>query len=159
MSNSDFEQKLQRQIDELPREKHPERDLWTGIERGIQHKAEQRIVSPLWRNAAAVAFVGVLGFGAMEFSGLRVTTDSPMQQLTQQHQSQKRFLLASLDNQPALTDNWQQQLAELEAAAEAIKQALEEDPNNVALLKMLQQVYQQQIDLIEKVHAPKWRQV
>ena len=62
-------------------------------------------------------------------------------------------------NQPALTDNWQQQLTELEDAERAIKQALDNEPENPALLKMLAQVYQQQLDLINKVHAPKWQQI
>ncbi len=62
-------------------------------------------------------------------------------------------------NQPALTDNWQQQLTELEDAERAIKQALENEPENPALLKMLAQVYQQQLDLINKVHAPKWQTI
>ena len=59
----------------------------------------------------------------------------------------------------ALTNNWQQQLAELDSAAEAIKKALLNEPDNMALLKMLQSVHQQQINLIERVHSPKWSQI
>ena len=79
--------------------------------------------------------------------------------LSSQHQTQRDQLLVSLEGQPALTENWQEQLQELDDAAAAIKAALAQDPNNAALLKMLQNVYQQQISLIERVHSPKWRQI
>jgi len=58
-----------------------------------------------------------------------------------------------------LTDNWQVQLQELEDAEQAIKQTLENEPKNKALLSMLAQVYQQQLDLINKVHAPRWQHI
>lgn len=62
-------------------------------------------------------------------------------------------------SQAALTDNWQVQLQELEDAEQAIKQTLENEPKNKALLSMLAQVYQQQLDLINKVHAPRWQHI
>jgi hypothetical protein len=68
-------------------------------------------------------------------------------------------LLASYETTPALTENWQQQLNELDMAADAIKKALKEDPDNSALIRMLHHVYQQQIALVERVHAPKWQQI
>ena len=68
-------------------------------------------------------------------------------------------LLASYETTPALTKDWQQQLTELDTAADAIKAALKEDPDNSALIKMLHHVYQQQIALVERVHAPKWQQI
>ena len=67
-------------------------------------------------------------------------------------------MLVRFQEQPALTHNWQEQLTELDEAADAIKAALENEPNNMALLKMLQSVHQQQINLIERVHSPKWQQ-
>ena len=63
---------------------------------------------------------------------------------------------AETNDAPAATDVFP--TAE-KIAADAIKAALENDPNNMALLRMLQSVYQQQIDLIERVHAPKWQQI
>ena len=73
--------------------------------------------------------------------------------------AQKQSLLVQYKNQDALTNNWQAQLQELEEAEQAIKQALENEPQNQALLTMLAQVYQQQLDLINKVHAPRWQQI
>ena len=72
---------------------------------------------------------------------------------------QKQSLLVQYQSQAALTDNWQVQLQELEDAEQAIKQTLENEPQNKALLSMLAQVYQQQLDLINKVHAPRWQQI
>lgn len=72
---------------------------------------------------------------------------------------QKQSLLVQYQSQAALTDNWQVQLKELEDAEQAIKQTLENEPQNKALLSMLAQVYQQQLDLINKVHAPRWQQI
>ena len=79
--------------------------------------------------------------------------------MSKQFETQKASLLVAYQDQNAVADNWQGQLAELESAADAIKAALQNDPNNMALLRMLQSVYQQQIDLIERVHAPKWQQI
>ena len=67
--------------------------------------------------------------------------------------------MVRFQDQPALTQNWQDQLTGLDDAADAIKTALENKPNNMALLKMLQSVHQQQINLIERVHSSKWSQI
>ena len=68
-------------------------------------------------------------------------------------------MLVAYKNQDALTSNWQVQLQELEEAELAIKQVLENEPQNQALLTMLAQIYQQQLDLINKVHAPRWQHI
>lgn len=162
MSNEEFEQQLQRNLSGLPDDVQPERDLWPGIEHALGQTPEnstQKRATGYWGMAAVVATIGLMGW--LGLSQLPVTSDAEQlaQVLSQQHQQQKQALLASFDGQPALTDNWQQQVDELDGAAAAIKQALKEDPNNPALLRMLQQVYQQQIDLIERVHAPTWQKI
>ncbi|WP_100643584.1 hypothetical protein [Alteromonas facilis] len=167
-------QQLQQAINDLPREKMPERDLWQGIELGIERQdaQHQQEVRPSGSNrwqysvAASVAFVAVLGW--LAFAQLKSPdVEGPAQPtaaelaavLANDYDTQKQSLLVSVQDQPALTENWQEQLEELEDAAAAIKAALKQDPNNTALLKMLQNVYQQQIGLIERVHSPKWRQI
>jgi sugar phosphate isomerase/epimerase len=85
--------------------------------------------------------------------------DDLVASLSEQHQQQKSALLVEFKDQPALTENWQDQLKEMDEAAEAIKLALVNEPNNMPLLKMLQTVHQQQINLIERVHSPKWSQI
>ncbi|GLS28243.1 hypothetical protein [Marinibactrum halimedae] len=76
--------------------------------------------------------------------------------LRQQHTEYKRQLLSYVQSQTALTTDWQTQLKDLEEAATAIEKALQDQPNNVTLLNMLQQVHHQQLELIERVHQPTW---
>ena len=164
---TDFDQDLQQKLDALPRDKAPNRDLWRGIELGMEQSTDETAKPAsrggLYAVAASIALVACLswfGFNRMSVtpSG-QLTGTELVQALSQQHEQQKQSLLVQYDETPALTENWQAQLTELDQAAEAIKAALDEDPDNTALLRMLQNVYQQQIALIERVHAPKWQQI
>ncbi|MFY8273650.1 hypothetical protein AAEU32_05945 [Pseudoalteromonas sp. SSDWG2] len=159
MSKPDFDQFLDEQLHTQQKELSPSRDLWPGIEHAInlqsnaqQHKAKRNWVMPAFGTAAAAVLVALVGLnmpmqGAQENSQFALISDV--------YEQQKQSLLVQYQSQPALTDNWQAQLSELEQAEKAIKDALEDDPNNRALLGMLAQVYQQQLDLINKVHSPK----
>lgn len=149
---------------QLPAEKLPQRDLYKGIEFAIN--APQTTIasgkSIVYGLAASVCLVALVGYfsyqtGA-ENSGQQVI-QQVVQQMSAQHAEQKQSLLASYAGTAEMTQNWQQQLSELDDAADAIKQALENDPNNIALLKMLKRVHEQQIALIERVHAPAWQQI
>ncbi|MBT0586920.1 hypothetical protein [Alteromonas oceanisediminis] len=164
-------QRLEQQAQSLSRDIQPERDLWQGIALGIEQREETLPATndkhrSQWPLAAAASVMFVALFGWYMVSGMQAgpsvqqpSVEQLAATMSKQHQAQKEALLVSLQDQPALTQNWQQQLSELDEAALAIKAALEQDPDNVALLKMLQNVYQQQISLIERVHAPKWRQI
>jgi hypothetical protein len=109
--------------------------------------------------AATVAMFGLLGWISVNQQAVSLASDDLVASLSAQHLKQKNALLVIFQDQPALTQNWQSQLRELDHAADEIKTALENDPNNMALLKMLQNVHQQQINLIERVHSPKWQQL
>lgn len=168
MNKSNFEADLRTQIDSLDKSKQPERDLWAGIEIALADEDSPNEISQqemrndkpkFYAIAASVAFVGSLTWFGMQESSTRIGGDELIAALSTQHEAQKDALLVKFQDQPALTQNWQKQLEELDEAAVAIKAALKEDPNNLALLKMLQNVHQQQIDLIERVHSPKWRQI
>lgn len=156
------ELKLDKLIAKAPKELEPERDLWQGIEFALDdnkqttHKSSKNQV--IWGLAASFMLVGFIAFLSFE-SGKQVSGSNLVQQLSEQHVKQKDALLVSLKGQVALTQNWQQQLQELDEAAIAIKKALVNEPNNVALLKMLKQVHQQQIALIERVHTPAWQKI
>ncbi|MBC3766844.1 hypothetical protein [Neptunicella marina] len=158
MSNQQFEQDLRNKIDQLDKNMQPQRDLWTGIEVALseQHTTKKK---PYLAIAASVMVVGLVGWLGLKSDIVADNSPQLVQTLTQQHQQQMQGLLVTYADAPALTNDWQQQLDELDRAADAIKQALAKDPNNPALLKMLQQVYQQQIDLVEKVHAPGWQRI
>lgn len=161
MNDKEFEQILKSGLETLDKERQPERDLWPGIEFGLENQQPQKPVSyikPL-SMAAAVAMVSIVGWMSFQSPVLSTQDTDLVTLLTEQHDQQKQALLVSFQNEPALTGNWQQQLTELDEAAMAIKKALAEDENNLALLKMLQRVHQQQIDLIERVHAPTWRKI
>lgn len=190
-----FEQALQEHINQLPREKAPERDLWTGIDvaltKEMQNQQESdhlvvansaasavppdsnnvtRLLKPTtswFALAASVMLVAVtvwLGRGELFVPNNSdvppaLASEQLVTALFEQHELQKRELLAQFAGQQALTENWSEQLAELDDASAAIRVALQNDPNNMALLKMLQHVHQQQISLIETVYQPKWQQI
>lgn len=170
MSNQNFEAMLKHQLDDLQKEVKPQRDLWQGIELALANEpvpneveAEQPKkvnATRLFAVAATFAFVGMFSWFSFNQADSHIAAGQELvAALSSQHQEQKEALLVQFKGQPALTMNWEQQLDELDDAAQAIKSALKEDPDNIALLKMLQSVHQQQIDLIETVHAPKWQQI
>jgi negative regulator of sigma E activity len=112
--------------------------------------------------AASVCLVTVLWFAApFAFKADESRSDgyALIDAMSMQQQQQVNSLLASYESTTALTEDWQEQLKELDDAADVIKAALKDDPDNSALIKMLHHVYQQQIALIERVHAPKWQQI
>jgi hypothetical protein len=163
MNRPNFEQELSQQLDNLEREKLPSRDLWPGIELALveeisYHKQDGRFTK-LHLLAASILVVGALGWLSMSQFNPPTSGSDVVAKLSQQHFTQKQALLVRFKDQPALTENWQQQLIGLDEAESAIKAALKNDPNNLALLKLLQNVYQQQINLIERVHSPKWSQI
>lgn len=161
--SSKNQQTLSNMIDEQQRDKQPERDLWPGIEQALVRESVTQVkaksaIKPSFAIAASVliaVFVGWFGFE----SGKSIQGEALVAALSEQHQSQKQSLLIRYKDSPATTSNWQEQLDELDKAATAIKAALNEDPNNAALLKMLKHVYEQQMQIIERVHQPAWNQI
>ncbi|MDO6839100.1 hypothetical protein Q4602_06445 [Paraglaciecola chathamensis] len=177
MHKPDFEHALQDKLAQLDKQKQPERDLWPGIELALVKQEDQaRNVHDLsdkkvrvndnsryWGRAvalaAAVAIIALVSWKGMLPNDDMISGEELVAALSAQHEEQKNALLVQFEGKNALTNNWQQQLAELDSAAEAIKKALLNEPDNMALLKMLQSVHQQQINLIERVHSPKWSQI
>ena len=165
---------LENRINKLDLEKQPERDLWKGIEQAIErtpvHSAKVNEVhsdiqtrffnkpKPLLAMAASLTVITFVGWMSFE-SGKALQGENLVAALSEQHNAQKQSLLIRFKDQPAVTDNWQQQIDELDEAAIAIKKALSEEPNNPALLKMLKNVYEQQMMIIERVHEPHWKRV
>lgn len=187
MTEKSFDQVLQQKVGELPQQLQPTRDLWQGIDIALTEQylekefgQEPNGISRDKKNtgsgakivdlsdwlsvkpmavAASLSLVTFISWNA--FNG-PVNQSGPSQlvsQMMQQHDEQKSVLLASFSQRPELTSNWQAQLQELEEAERAIEAALQNDPENIALLKMLQQVHQQQLELIEAVHLPVWQTI
>jgi len=163
MSKTNFEQMLATQLADVDKEQLPERDLWPGIELALSSEASDQsravVAKKMYLIAATVAMFGLIGWLSVNQQPVSLTGDDLVASLSEQHLEQKNALLVRFQDQPALTQNWQDQLTELDDAADAIKTALENEPNNMALLKMLQSVHQQQINLIERVHSSKWSQI
>ncbi|MBU77782.1 MAG: hypothetical protein CMK63_12405 [Pseudoalteromonadaceae bacterium] len=159
MSKQEFEQFLNDSLNQK-QDISPDKDLWPGIERAIAEPQTPQIEKPThgWNKLAAVAACCIAALLTVQLFVGQGESNS-MMAMSDYFTKQKQGLLVQYQNQPALTDNWQQQLKELEEAESAIKQALENEPENSALLQMLSQVYQQQLDLINKVHAPKWQTI
>tara|TARA_Y100000034_G_C6891561_1_gene410258 strand:+ start:1682 stop:2167 length:486 start_codon:yes stop_codon:yes gene_type:complete len=159
MSKPEFEQFLNDSLNHK-QDISPDKDLWPGVERAIATGQPEQAEKPTqgWNKLAAIAACCIAALLTVQ---LFVGQGEPnsMMTMSDYFTKQKQGLLVQYQNQPALTDNWQQQLKELEEAESAIKQALENEPENPALLQMLSQVYQQQLDLINKVHAPKWQTI
>ncbi|WP_395338149.1 hypothetical protein PN836_010775 [Ningiella sp. W23] len=151
-------------------EKLPSRDLWQGIEYGIQgfdkHEVyQEKSVHRGWgfgfqRTAVfASVFAVMLVAGLSFYAGHQSQSELLVKSMSENHQQQKQALLASFENMSPASNDWQKQMQELDEAEDAIKKALETSPNNPALLRMLKQVYQQQLALIEKAHVPSWQHI
>ncbi|MDC8829841.1 hypothetical protein [Alteromonas gilva] len=163
-NKSEHSSKLDEKLQTLPEEITPNRDLWQGIELAITSettaaKGRHKYLAIAASVLVPAGLIGMLLMGGLAPDEHSDTKPGIAAQLSSEYERQKAALLVTYSDQEAVTDNWQSQLNELETAADAIKAALENDPNNRTLLRMLQSVYQQQIDLIERVHAPKWQQI
>ncbi|KZN46876.1 hypothetical protein N482_11335 [Pseudoalteromonas luteoviolacea NCIMB 1942] len=168
MTKPSFDEFLAKNVEQSDRPEHmpqPQKELWSGIERAINaesptnaSQSSQQNRVDVWRQATAIAASTLVGMCAVYFS-MKPATQSPVMQMSNYFEQQKQTLLVQYGSQPALTHDWQVQLQELEQAEQAIKTVLENDPENAALLQMLAQVYQQQLDLINRVHQPRWQQI
>ena len=160
MNKTNFEIALVSQLSELNKVQQPDRDLWPGIELALLCESSEPLMvvsgKKMYAIAATVAIFGLTGWLSVNQYPVSLTGDELVASLSAQHLDQKNALLIRFQDQPALTKNWQDQLTELDDAAVAIKMALRNESNNMALLKMLRHVHQQQINLIERVHSSKW---
>lgn len=166
MTNAEFDKKLQQQLEELPKAIQPQKDLWKGIDHALEEPVRDSGNGQKWYAiAATVAFVGILSWNLIPQTAPVSTEETlaqmfdPVKTITSEYENQKNVLLVKFENQQPLLEDWQTQLQELEDAKSVVLKALKDDPGNLALLKMLQQVYQQQLDLIESVYAPRWQKV
>ncbi|MBL4630299.1 MAG: hypothetical protein JKY14_03780, partial [Paraglaciecola sp.] len=124
MSNITFEQKLANQLAELDKTRQPDRDLWPGIELALSSEVLDSTPMVEGRKmylvAATVAMFGLIGWLSINQQSMMLTGDDLVASLSEQHLEQKNALLVRFHDQPALTQNWQQQLTELDDAADAI---------------------------------------
>ena len=162
MKQTNLDKMLDDAVAQLPTEITPKKDLWQGVENAIakqptQIEKKSHVRQQITAMAACMC-LGLLSY-LVFFNQQSNQYEAGLQAMTQTFKQEKQALLVKYSDQKALADNWQSQLAELENAEKAIKLALENEPENATLLRMLSQVYQQQLDLINKVHKPSWQQI
>lgn len=165
---------LAEQVSMLPNEMIPERDLWSGIERAINHKEQQTsadkpsnvFVPSAW--AASVLLVMLASW--FTFSPSIEGVNSPQMAQTQPQEAvmqgqlvdfmqknfyqQKQTLLVSY-GQPTLDKlpvAMQQELKKLAGARASIRKALLADENNADLLNLLDFTQQQELKLLQQLY-------
>ncbi|GAA6150948.1 hypothetical protein [Pseudoteredinibacter isoporae] len=149
---------------QCPEEISPSKDLWPGIERAINQEQQKRswgmsINSKIALSSAASVLAAVLLIKTDFSSFNQPQQNEGIAALVETYEQEKQQMLVRYKGQEALVSDWQQQLHDMEEAAKSLRTALENDPDNAVLIRMLGNVYQQQLDLINKVHAPQWQQI
>jgi len=166
---NDSDKVLQLQIDQLPKELAPTRDLWDGIEKAIAHKpqlAEQKVnhtkaYTPVAWAASVVAAVLLTWYGANLQQPTQIQGFTIAAQMHQGFEQQKQMMLTSFGNPSVseLAPEMQEQLSQLEKARVSIEKALSEDQNNADLIELLRWTQQQELTLLERLFSPKWQTI
>jgi len=165
---------LAEQVTKLPTEMTPERDLWSGIERAINHKSQEiaaekqcnLFMPTAW--AASIALVMLMSWFTFSPSineestpalvktqeKNSVTQGQLVNFMQQNFKQQKQTLLASygqltVDKLPAAM---QQELTQLSDARASIRKALLTDENNADLLNLLDFTQQQELKLLQQLY-------
>jgi hypothetical protein len=174
LSNDVSEKVLAEQIAQLPNEMTPERDLWSGIERAINHmpqetptqKKSNAFVPSAW--AASIAMVMLASWFTFspsikekgELELVKAQKESPVTQeqlvdfMQKNFQQQKQTLLVSY-GQPTvdkLPPAMQKELKQLADARSSIRKALLTDENNADLLNLLDFTQQQELKLLQQLY-------
>ena len=163
------EETLDEQVNKLPKEMSPKRDLWLGIEKAIAVSPQQtngksndksKRVHLAWA-ASVVAAVLLTWFSfspQIEPSQGNINLASVMKKDFEQ---QKQLMLTSF-GQPELkklSPEMQLQLEELSSARAAIDKALANDANNSELLNLLRWTQKQELELIKQLYSPQWQTI
>ncbi len=179
---------LKEKVGQLPKEMTPSRDLWLGIEHAISQKPKgltkfdttQSALGQSFTSSMSFAFAQRLNSNVVLISSLaasflvialyfgqvtpkaNIETPVDLVALMQNEFTQnKNALLVSL-GQPELknlSQDMQEQFTQLTKAQNAIKKALEDDPNNVDLLNLLKWTQQQELALLKQLYSPRWQTI
>lgn len=174
------DKELQQQLDKLPKEITPDRDLWAGIEKATQHKKQiteqqnKAFVPGVWAaSLMAAVLVTWLTLTPNEAEHQLVQQDAAVFGQVKQEQvelvtvmqnnflQQKQAMLVSF-GQPDMSQlpaEMQVQLEQLAAARKSIRKALESDANNMDLLNLLDFTQQQELRLIQQLYRPQLQSI
>ncbi|MCJ8319237.1 MAG: hypothetical protein MJK12_06365 [Colwellia sp.] len=170
------EQELQAQILQLPTELSPERELWSGIEKAISDKRQDKYddSQKQWHKApiawaASVVAAVLLTWGVISpqdtlndsFNGKFQGNINLVAAMQQTFEQQKQGMLVSYGqpNLQDLTAEMQDQFKQLSSAQVTIKKALESEPNSADLLNLLRWTQQQELDLLKQLYSPQWQSI
>lgn len=164
MNKINSDQWLTTQVDNLPKELNPKRDLWLGIERAIHNKPQlDDSITKLNKTFPIAWAASVIAAVLLTWNVLAPqSVESPsvlVMQMQDNFERQKQAMLVSY-GQPKLADlpeSLQQQLAELVSARQSINNALKEDPANSDLLNILRWTQEQELELLIKLYSPQWQ--
>ncbi len=161
-------------VTKLPKVMTPERDLWSGIERAINQKSQQKLqakqsnvfVPGAW--AASVLVVMLASWLAFSPSMEEQTTPIIVKTeqaekaiqgqlvnfMEQNFQQQKQTLLVSYGkpSMDSLSPAMKKELQQLADARASIRKALASDENNADLLNLLEFTQQQELKLLQQLY-------
>jgi len=168
MNTQDSEQILQDKLKQLHREITPQRELWSGIEKALQHQSQlnssshtHKVIRPMAWAASIVAAI-LLTWGVITPQQQQLQTPmSLVSAMQQDFEQQKQTMLVSF-GQPklsALPLDMQKQLEELLSARQAIEKALVDEPNSSDLLNILRWTQKQELELIKQLYSPQWQTI
>lgn len=158
---------LDQQLKTLSRSVTPERDLWTGIDHGIEHQQQSPqtgidilpFQASRWlSSAASIAMVVAVGWFITS-----KPADEPQSMatlatlLTDNYQQQRQGILVSfgVEDIESLPDATRTELETIEKGIVMVNQALESDPNNVELIELLDFLHQQSFELLARSQRPR----
>jgi anti-sigma factor RsiW len=158
----------------LPREARPDRDLWQGIRDRIEPTAAGKPSRPghlpVWLAAAAVILTGVLAFVVLRDGGPGPVEEvarkpdasevitAAYQQVVDEYRQARDVLQAQLDLRkdeldPETVKVIESNLEIMDQAAGEIRLALERDPGNRGLERMMLASYRKQVDLLKQANT------
>ncbi len=172
MNDKQRESDFDAAVEALPREITPNEDLWPEIHKRIS-VSSSRFVPAMAIAASLVLLIGgamfwpQIGGDQWQRGGASVAENyvdnifiaSVGFDMDKAFEKKRKNLLSKFGKDHALTKNWRDQLSELEDARDAIKDSLEENPENFYLLKALQNIHEQQLNLIMRVHDESWQSI
>lgn len=159
------EKLLEEQLENLPKEMDPKRDLWLGIEKAIAAQpqresieAKKKIVPLAW--AASVCAAVLLSWVTLTPPN-SVNEVNLLSVMQQDFKDQKQLMLTAYGKSDTseVSEEIRKQLTELSSARDAIYKALENDPNNSELINLLRWTQNQELALIEQIYSPQWQTI
>lgn len=168
MKQNNFEEKLQAELAQLPKEISPQRDLWSGIDKAINQNAAvatktspKKVFMPAAWAASVVAAVLLTWLTLSSEQTTTAPTINLASAMQQNFEQQKQIMLVNFGTPDIkqLPIAMQTELIKLSSAQKTISKALADDPNNSDLLNLLRWTQQQELELLKQLYSPQWQNI